>query len=252
MSGDRDGGERPAVRLEHVFKSFGGSPVLDDVSIAIPHGQSFGLLGRSGTGKSVTLSLMIGLMPVDRGTVAIDGKELGKLKHGELLEVRKRVGFLFQQGALFDSLSVRDNVAFSLRRHTHKQEKEIRDLVHKTLQSVGLEKDEHKMPSALSGGMRKRVGLARALVLDPPIVMADEPSSGLDAITAAEIYDLLSKLKHQGKTLVVVTHDGAGLRRVVDRVAVLDQGHITASGNPEELAQSDNSLVRKLVTAQER
>jgi len=257
MSGDRHDGDRngnaaPALFCQHVFKSFGGNEVLKDVSITIPTGQFFGLLGRSGTGKSVTLGLMIGLIPLDSGIIAIEGKELGQLKHKELLEVRKRVGFLFQQGALFDSLSVRGNVAFPLRRHTDKREKEIRDIVHQTLESVGLEKDEDKMPAALSGGMRKRVGLARALVLDPSIVMADEPSSGLDAITASEIYDLLGKLKERGKTLLVVSHDGAGVRQLVDRMAVLERGSIAATGTPDELAKSENQEVRALVTARER
>lgn len=244
--------EPDAIRLDHVSKAFGGNQVLQDVSLAIRHGQSFGLLGRSGMGKSVTLSLMIGLAPVDSGAVLIEGRELGKLKRRELLELRKRMGYLFQQAALFDSISVRDNVAFPLRRHTDKREKEIRDIVHRTLESVGLENEEDKMPGALSGGMRKRVGLARALVLDPPIIMADEPSSGLDAITASEIYDLLAKLRDRKKTLMIVTHDGAGLRTLVDELAVLDRGSIVACGKPEELASSENQLVRELVSSKER
>lgn len=242
----------PAIQLDHVCKSFGGAPVLKDVSIAVREGMSFGLLGRSGMGKSVTLSLMIGLTQADSGAVLVEGRDLRKLGRRELLETRKHIGFLFQQAALFDSLSVRENVAFPLRRHTSKREKEIRDAVHRTLESVGLEKDEDKMPAALSGGMQKRVGLARALVLDPPIVMVDEPSSGLDAITASEIYDVLSKLKNRKKTVVIVTHDGAGLSRIVDELAVLDQGTIVACGTPGELAKSDNQLVRQLVASKER
>jgi phospholipid/cholesterol/gamma-HCH transport system ATP-binding protein len=194
---------------------------------------------------------MIGLMPADSGAVVIEGKDLRKLKRSELLESRKHIGFLFQQAALFDSLSVRENVAFPLRRHTDKREKEILDIVHKTLESVGLEKDENKMPAELSGGMRKRVGLARALVLDPPIVVVDEPSSGLDSITASEIYNLLSKLKERKKTLVIVTHDGAGLSSLVDELAVLDRS-IIACGKPDELAKSDNRLVKELVGSKER
>lgn len=240
-----------AVRLDHVCKSFNGAQVLKDVSIAVKKESSFGLLGRSGTGKSVTLSLMIGLQRPDSGAVFIEGKDLQKLNRSELLETRKHIGFLFQQAALFDSLSVHDNVAFPLRRHAKKREKEIRDMVQQSLQSVGLEKDGDKMPSELSGGMRKRVGLARALVLDPPIVMADEPSSGLDAITAAEIYELLSKLKERKKTLIIVTHDGAGLTGIVDQLAVLD-GTIVACGKPDELAKSDNPLVKQLVASKER
>jgi len=252
LTEERSEGVPDAIRLEHVSKSFAGNQVLKDVSIAIPNGQSFGLLGRSGTGKSVTLSLMIRLLAPDRGTVLIEGKDLSKLNHNELLESRKHVGFLFQQAALFDSLSVRDNVAFPLRRHTKKREKEIRDIVQRTLESVGLEKDENKMPAALSGGMHKRVGLARALVLDPPIIMADEPSSGLDPITASEIYDLLSKLRERKKTLVIVTHDGTGVRDIVDELAVLDHGSIVAYGKPNELANSDNQLVKELAKSTER
>ncbi|HKD04522.1 MAG TPA: ATP-binding cassette domain-containing protein [Bryobacteraceae bacterium] len=251
MSDQRNETADPAIRLDHVSKSFGGAQVLKDVSITVRKGESFGLLGRSGTGKSVTLSLMIGLMQADSGAVVIEGKDLRKLNRRDLLESRKHIGFLFQQAALFDSLSVRENVAFPLRRHTNKSEKEIRDAVHHTLESVGLEKDEDKLPAELSGGMRKRVGLARALVLDPPIVMADEPSSGLDVITASEIYELLSKLRERKKTLVIVTHDGMGLANLVDELAVLDQS-IIACGKPDELAKSENHLVKELVGARER
>jgi len=243
--------EAPAIRLDHVCKSFGGIEVLKDVSITVQKEECFGLLGRSGTGKSVTLSLMIGLMQADSGAILIEGKDLRKLKRSELLESRKHIGFLFQQAALFDSLSVRENVAFPLQRHTNKGEKEILDIVHQTLESVGLEKDEDKMPAELSGGMRKRVGLARALVLDPPIIVVDEPSSGLDSITASEIYDLLSKLRERKKTLVIVTHDGAGLSNLVDELAVLDRS-IIACGKPDELAKSDNHLVKELVGSKER
>ena len=241
-----------AIRLDHVFKSFDRNEVLKDVSIEIPHGHAFGLLGRSGTGKSVTLSLMIGLIPVDRGAVLIEGKDLQKLSREDLLDARKRIGFLFQQAALFDSLSVRENVEFPLRRHTKKRGSEIRDIVHRSLESVGLEHDADKMPAALSGGMHKHAGLARALALDPPIVLADEPSSGLDAITASEIYDLLHKLRERGKTLVVVTHDGSGVRSIVDEMAVLDQGRIVACGTAGELAASDNKLVHELIRGEER
>jgi len=155
-----------AIRLDHVFKSFDGNEVLIDVSLEIPHGKAFGLLGRSGMGKSVILSLI----SADRGAVLIEGKDLQKLRRKDLLEARKRIGFLFQQAALFDSLSVRENVEFPLHRHTKKSRDEIRDIVHRSLESVGLEHDTDKMPAALSGGMRKRAGLARAMPLSglPP------------------------------------------------------------------------------------
>lgn len=241
-----------AICLEHVHKSFGPQTVLDDISFEIRAGEAFGILGRSGTGKSVTLALMIGLLTAESGKVLIEQKDLNALDRGELMGLRKAIGFLFQQAALFDSLSVRENVAFPLRRHTHKKEAKIAELVNRSLEDLGLEGSGDKMPSELSGGMRKRVGLARALVLDPRIVLVDEPSSGLDVITASEIYNLLRKLKERHKTVVVVTHDGSAMGGIVDRLVVLDSGRIVAQGTAEALAQSDNDLVRALVAGRER
>jgi phospholipid/cholesterol/gamma-HCH transport system ATP-binding protein len=164
-----------------------------------------------------------------------------------LAEVRKKIGFLFQNGALFDSISVADNVAFPLRRHTRKSEDEIQEIVHEKLKEVELEKDGQKMPAELSGGMNKRAGLARALALDPSILLIDEPSSGLDRITASEIQDLLARLKNRRKvTLVVVTHDVSGARKFADHFAVLDRGKIAAYGTAEELERSSDALVRGL------
>ncbi|MGH9771457.1 MAG: ABC transporter ATP-binding protein [Candidatus Acidiferrales bacterium] len=240
-----DGG--PALRFDHVFKSFDGSKVLDDVSFQVAAGHAFCLLGRSGTGKSVTLKLMIGLMKPDRGAISIHGNEIQNLREAKLAEARKEVGFLFQDAALFDSISVAENVAFPLRRHTHKSEKEIRAVVHEKLEEVELGKEGNKMPDELSGGMRKRAGLARALSLDPSILLIDEPSSGLDRITAAEIYQLLLELKKKKNvTLVVVTHDVTGARTFSNQFAVLDNGKIVGCGGADELAQSDNPLVREL------
>ena len=244
--------DQPAVRLEHVSKSFEGRKVLDDVSLQISHGQAFCLLGRSGTGKSVTLKLMIGLLMPDRGEIFIDGIKIQTADAKKLSEARKKVGFLFQGAALFDSISVAENVAFPLRRHTDKSDNEIRDIVHEKLDDVELGQEGKKMPSELSGGMRKRVGLARALALDPGILLIDEPSSGLDRITASEIYQLLLKLKKKQKvTLVVVTHDVTGARKFADEFAVLDQGKIAGCGSVDELAHSENSLVRELALGSE-
>lgn len=237
----------PAVRFENVSKSFGGKKVLDHVSFRVGAGEAFCLLGRSGTGKSVTLKLMIGLIKPDEGIVSIHGSEIQSLDARRLAEARKSVGFLFQNAALFDSISVSENVAFPLRRHTQKSEKEIRAVVREKLEEVELAQDGNKMPSQLSGGMAKRAGLARALALDPSILLVDEPSSGLDRITAAEIYQLLLELKKKKKvTLVVVTHDVTGARTFADRFAVLDRGKIAGCGTADELAQSDNPLVRNL------
>jgi phospholipid/cholesterol/gamma-HCH transport system ATP-binding protein len=237
-----------AIKLEHVSKTFGRRKVLDDVSLQIDKGRGFCLLGKSGTGKSVTLKIMIGLIQPDAGKVFIHGREIESLDPERLPAVRKSTGFLFQNGALFDSISVAENVAFPLRRHTKKSEQEIRSIVREKLQEVELEGEGAKMPAELSGGMTKRAALARALALDPAILLVDEPSSGLDAITAAEIYDLLLRLKKKRNvTLVVVTHDVAGARRFSDEFAVLDRGKIAACGTADDLTHSDQPFVRQLV-----
>jgi len=238
---------KAAVAFEHVFKSFGEKKVLTDVSFRIAGGEAFCLLGRSGTGKSVTLRLMIGLLAPDQGKILIHGANIVQSQGAELSRMRKSIGFLFQDAALFDSLTVFENVAFPLRRHTKKSEDEIRAIVEEKLQHVELKKDEKAMPAQLSGGMRKRAGLARALALDPQVLLVDEPSSGLDRITATEIYQLLARLKEKRNvTLVVVTHDAAGVHAFADRFAVLNQGKIVACGNYDEVENSENSLVREL------
>jgi phospholipid/cholesterol/gamma-HCH transport system ATP-binding protein len=239
----------PAVRIDHVSKAFNGHAVLEDVSFEVSSGEAFAILGKSGTGKSVTLKIIIGLLCPDQGRVFIGDDEVQKLDRETLLRVRTTVGFMFQDAALFDSISVRDNIAFPLHRHTGKSAEEISEIVNEKLSEVGLEADGDKMPADLSGGMRKRVGLARAMVLDPPVLLVDEPNSGLDPVTASEIYKLLADLKQkQHRTLIVVTHDAAGVRRFADRLGVLDQGHMIACGSPDELAHNDNTLVRALVS----
>ena len=238
-----------AVRVEHVSKSFGGRKVLEDLSFRVASGEAFCLLGRSGIGKSVTLKLLIGLLKPDGGTIFIKGNEIPSLRGEKLTEARKKMGFLFQNAALFDSISVRENVAFPLRRHTKKSEKEIRSIVNDKLKHVELEKDGDKMPSELSGGMQKRVGLARALALDPSILLVDEPSSGLDHITASEIYELLNGLKEKRHvTLIAVTHDVPGAKTFGDRFAVLAHGRIVACGTAEDLAHSEEREVRELAS----
>lgn len=247
MTNDKETSEQPAVCFDHVSKSFGDKQVLSDLSFQIRDGEAFCVLGRSGSGKSVALRLMIGLIKPDRGKIEIQGTNIVEAETVKLNSIRKSVGFLFQDAALFDSLSIGENVAFPLRRHTQKSEQEIRAVVKEKLQHVELEKDENTMPSQLSGGMRKRAGLARALALDPRILLVDEPSSGLDRITAAEIYQLLQRLKKKKKvTLVVVTHDAAGVSAFADRFAVLNQGKIVSCGTYAEVETSENSLVREL------
>jgi phospholipid/cholesterol/gamma-HCH transport system ATP-binding protein len=236
-------GDRPAVRLEGVTKAFGSTRVLDDVSFEVPQGQGFVILGRSGTGKSVTLKHIVGLMRPDAGRVFVEDDEISALSGTDLSRARKKIGFLFQNAALFDSISVGENVAFPLRRHTDLGEDEIRRKATGKLESVGLGGEYDKMPGDLSGGMRKRAGLARALALDPRILLVDEPSAGLDPITAQEIDDLLAELKGR-TTLVVVTHNIPSARVLGDQLVMLHEGRIAAQGTVEDLDGSDDELVR--------
>jgi phospholipid/cholesterol/gamma-HCH transport system ATP-binding protein len=243
--------DRPAVRLEGVTKSFGNLRVLDDVSFDVRTGSGFVILGRSGTGKSVTLKHIVALVKPDRGRVFVEGDEISALSGGELSRVRKRIGFLFQNAALFDSISVGENVAFPLRRHTQLSDREIRERATQKLDAVGLGSEYDKMPSALSGGMRKRAGLARALALDPPILLVDEPSAGLDPITADEIDELLFGLKRHGKaTLIVVTHNIPSARRLGDELVMLHDGRIVARGSVADFERSTDELVRAFMSSQ--
>jgi phospholipid/cholesterol/gamma-HCH transport system ATP-binding protein len=231
------------------MKSFGTKRILNDVSFHVDQGQALCLLGRSGTGKSVTLKLIMALMRPDSGEVWVDQENVVGLGEQGLSHVRRKLGYLFQDAALFDSLTLYENLALPLHRLTKKSQDEIEDVVHRTLTDVGLEADGAKFPSALSGGMRKRAGLARALVLEPKILLADEPSSGLDRITAAEIDELLMRQKAEhGTALIIVTHDVHGAHRVADRVAVLDKGSLVAFGSVDEVSQSENEVARKLIT----
>ena len=238
-----------AVEFKRVMKSFGAKRVLNDVSFHIEQGQALCLLGRSGTGKSVTLKLIMALMRPDSGEVWVDANNVvGMGEHGLSL-VRKKLGYLFQDAALFDSLTLYENLALPLSRLTKKSKDEVDDVIQRVLTDVGLQADCAKYPSALSGGMRKRAGLARALVLEPKILLVDEPSSGLDRITAAEIDELLMRRKAEyGTALIIVTHDVHGARRVADRVAVLDKGNVAAFGSVDEVSQSENEVARRLIT----
>ena len=235
---------RAAVRLEHVSKAFNGKKVLDDVSFDVPEACGFVILGRSGTGKSVTLKHIIGLIRPDNGRVFVGDDEVSALAPADLSRVRTRIGFLFQNAALFDSISVGENVAFPLRRHTKLREAEIKARAREKLDAVGLADEYDKMPADLSGGMRKRAGLARALALDPPILLVDEPSAGLDPVTAEEIDGLLLDLKRNGgTTLIVVTHNIPSARKLGDELLMLHEGRAIARGTVEELDRSDNQLV---------
>ena len=240
----------PTIRFDDVSKSFGGKHVLENVSFDVPQGEVCCILGRSGTGKSVTLKLLLGLLKPDSGKIFMNDLEIEALDSAHLVKARKSMGFLFQYSALFDSMSVGENVAFPLRRHTSMSEMEIQDAVRERLASVGLENDLDQMPLELSGGMRKRAGLARALALAPSILLVDEPSSGLDPITAREIDTLLLGLKSAGNTtIVVVTHNMTSARRIGDQLIVLSEGHIVAQGSVREMDQSNLEVVRQFMSA---
>ena len=240
----------PAIAFEEVEKGFDGRTVLDKVSFSVAHGEALCILGRSGTGKSVTLKLMIGLLVADGGKVLVEGEDMATLEEDGLMKVRRRMGYLFQSAALFDSFTLNENLAMPLHRlDGSKSREEIRRAVEETLKEVGLEKDGNKMPSALSGGMQKRAGLARALVLQPKILLVDEPSSGLDRITAGEIDELLMKVKaERHTTMVIVTHDIHGARKIADNFAVLDQGRLLAFGPPAELDKKQDSRLQQFIS----
>jgi phospholipid/cholesterol/gamma-HCH transport system ATP-binding protein len=246
--------ERPAidaaVRLEHVSKRFGARAVLEDVTFAVPPSRTFCILGRSGTGKSVTLRHIIGLVKPDAGQVFVEGRDVTALGSRGLAAIRRRMGFLFQEGALFDSLTVGDNVAFPLRRHTKLPDPEIRQRAQEGLAAVGLEREFDKMPADLSGGMRKRAGLARAMVLDPAILLVDEPSAGLDPITTREIDQLLIERKRRGTTMVIVTHNIPSARLLGDDFAFLHEGRIVARGSARDLDASDDPLVQAFMRSE--
>lgn len=242
----------PAIRFDGVSKSFGSRVVLKDVSFSVATGTAFVLLGRSGTGKSVTLKLICGLLKADSGSVFVNGEDITNLDSDQLAATRKRIGFLFQSAALFDSISVGENVAFPLRRHTSKPDAEIREEAKSILEKLGLGKEYDSMPGDLSGGMRKRAGLARALAVEPSILLVDEPSAGLDPITATEIDDLLIDVKTNRKaTLVIVTHNIPSARRIADRMAFLDNGQLVAEGTVEELENSEQQLVRDFMKSRQ-
>ena len=243
--------ETPAIELRHVTKSFGTRRVLDDVCLSVSTGRSVCVLGRSGTGKSVALKHIVGLISPDTGSVLIEGEDITRLSGRELSRVRRRIGFLFQNAALFDSIRVGENVEFPLRRHTKLPDEEVRSRARALLAQVGLDREYDKMPADLSGGMRKRAGLARALALEPAILLADEPSAGLDPVTAREIDELLVELKVRSTTtLVVVTHNIPSARTIGDELVFLHEGRVIARGGPETLDRSEVPLVRQFMMSE--
>jgi phospholipid/cholesterol/gamma-HCH transport system ATP-binding protein len=236
------------IQLKHVYKRFGNLVVLHDLSLDIHAGQCLTVIGASGTGKSVMLKHIVGLLRPDAGEVWFDGKRIDNLPERDLVPIRTRFGFLFQMGALFDSLSVAGNIAFPLVEHTHKSGDEVREIVEQKLRLVGLPEAGAKMPAELSGGQRKRVALARAIALDPEVILYDEPTTGLDPIRSDVINELIIKLQKELKvTSIVVTHDMNSAFKVADRIMMLHEGHIIFDGTPEQIQKSDNDAVKRFV-----
>jgi phospholipid/cholesterol/gamma-HCH transport system ATP-binding protein len=235
-----------ALVLRDLHKSFGAQHVLNGISLTVTRGETLAVLGRSGTGKSVLLKLIIGLDHPDSGSICIQGQEVAGFGLDEMNRVRIKMGFLFQHAALYDSLTVAQNVAFPLERHSKLSESERRDRVKELLTSVGMEQALNKMPSDISGGMQKRVGLARALALQPEILLLDEPTAGLDPITSGEIDDLVLRLqKEHALTSVVVTHDLQSAKTIADQIALFNEGKVVMEGSFEQLSESNDDFVRE-------
>ncbi|HEX8170099.1 MAG TPA: ABC transporter ATP-binding protein [Thermoanaerobaculia bacterium] len=236
------------ISLQHVYKAFDGRQVLRDMSIDVASGESVVIVGGSGTGKSVTLKHIIGLLRPDKGRVIVDGTDITTLKDVELNRFRRRFGMAFQEGALFDSMSVFENIAFPLRRHTKMSEKEIAARVEECLEQVHLHGVEKKRPSELSGGMRRRVGFARAISLKPEILLFDEPTTGLDPVISDVVAELITEMdKKLGTTTVTITHDMKVAFKIADRVAMLYNGSIVEQGTPAQFQASTNPIVRQFI-----
>lgn len=232
------------IQVKTLRKSFGKQRVLNGIDLEVAQGETLSVLGQSGTGKSVLLKILIGLQQPDSGSVRIHGQEINPLSREQLNEIRKKIGFLFQNSALYDSMTVEQNVAFPLERHSDLTDAQQKKRVRELLSTVGMEKDLDKLPAEISGGMQKRVGLARALALSPDILLFDEPTAGLDPITASEIDELILKMqKEQHMTSIVVTHDLPSARAVSDRLALMRDGKILITGTFKDLQESKDDFV---------
>ncbi|MGN6372760.1 MAG: ABC transporter ATP-binding protein [Solirubrobacteraceae bacterium] len=240
-----------AIEFIKVHKRFGSNHVLRGLDMGLPEGKISMILGPSGTGKSVCIKHMVGLLYPDEGDVLVHGESVPALPDYQLFDMRTKFGVLFQDGALFGSLNLYDNVAFPLRQHTEKGEDEIAEIVNRRLREVGLSNAGYKMPNELSGGMRKRAGFARALVLDPEIVLFDEPDSGLDPVRTALLCELIKEVHEEnGGTYCVITHDIMSARRVAEYIAVLWRGRIVESGPAADLFDSENAFVRQFLSGE--
>ena len=233
------------INIEHLKITLGGNEILRDINLKVYRGETVIILGKSGSGKSVTLKCIIGLMMPDSGKLNVLNNNIPELDDGELQEFRTKLGFIFQSGALYDSMSVRENLEFPLVRHEDLTSEEVEERIRETLADVGLEESLDKMPSELSGGMRKRIGLARTLILKPEIMLYDEPTTGLDPATSKEISNLILKMQEKFKvTSVIVTHDISCAKMTSDRIVVLKEGVFAAEGSFEELQKSDDDFVK--------
>jgi phospholipid/cholesterol/gamma-HCH transport system ATP-binding protein len=239
---------QPIITCENLQKSFGEQAVLRGLDLAVKPDAVSVIIGRSGGGKSVLLKHLIGLMRPDSGRVVVDGQDITAFSEKDLVPVRKKFGLLFQEAALFDSMTVEENVAFPLVEHTTLSRSDIRDIVHDKLAAVGLSGAGAKMPAELSGGMRKRVGLARAVALDPKIVLFDEPTSGLDPVMSAAINDLILRTQSEfGATCVVISHDIQATMAIADDIFMLYDGRIIASGTPQDIQNADDPVVQQFI-----
>ncbi len=236
----------PVIEIKNLYKSFGQNEVLKGVNLSVFQGEDLIILGRSGSGKSVTIKCIVGLIAADKGEIKVFGNDITHLNNTQLDAVRVRMGFMFQSGALYDSMSVEENLSFTLLHHTKNLSKtEVSNQINNALESVGLKEAIHKMPSELSGGMRKRIGLARALITQPEIILYDEPTSGLDTITAKEISELILAVQKEYKTTsIIITHDMACAKIAGNRILILKDGVINAQGSYEELEKSSDPWIR--------
>ncbi len=238
------------ITISNLRKSFGAQQVLRGVSLEVNKGETFVLLGRSGSGKSVLLKCLVGLLQPDAGSIVVDKTEIVGLAPNQLDEIRKRLGYVFQHAALYDSMTVEENLAFHLDRNSRMPHAERERIIHEKLSFVGMENALRKYPAELSGGMQKRVGLARALVLSPEIVLYDEPTTGLDPITTAEIDELITRLKREtGVTAISITHDIISASRIADHIAVLNNGEIIARGQLQDLRNHTHPFVQQYFSA---
>jgi len=236
----------PVIDISNIYKAFGENEVLKGVTLSVATGETLVILGRSGSGKSVTIKCLVGLVPVDKGEIKVFGTDIIKLNNRELNKLRVRIGFMFQNGALYDSMSVRQNLTFTLKHHTRDISKEdIEIKINEALENVGLIEAIDKMPAELSGGMRKRIGMARTLIIKPEIILYDEPTSGLDTITAREISELMLSIQKKYKTTsIVITHDMDCAKLTGKRIMILKEGVIHAEGTYAELKKSKDEWVR--------